>query len=185
MTKTVCRKVVTGLRGVADFVIENLDSIKDGGTVAFAVETEAEEGDDFDTIQSNSTGWYGIEESKNAAGFDNEEWQTVLYMSYYGYNRCPMVHSLGDEFYDDFEAKELTKTITEMVWCGESGLPKEDEQIYVECRVEEKEEKDRIREYREAADKTCLHCLFSGTDGENCENCPVRKTMDKLTAKRA
>ena len=180
LTKTVCRKLVTGLRGVADFVIENLDSIKDGGKVVFAVETEAEEGDDFDTIEANSTGWYGIEESKNAAGFDNEDFITVLYMSYYGYTRSPMVYALGDEFYDGFEAECLTHTITAMIEeNGEVSTPKEDEQIYVECRVEEKDE------YREAADKTCLHCLFSGTDGENCENCPVRKTMDALNAKRA
>ncbi len=40
------------------------------------------------------------------------------------------------------------------------------------------------RDYEDAADKVCLRCMFSGIDGENCEGCPVRKTIDKMNERR-
>lgn len=107
---------VIGPEGLARFVIDNLDNIKNGCTVDFCGDTE------------NDSAWYGVALCKTAEHFNNP--YTVLYIDYYCGTPAARVVPVDEEFKDE-DLYYLAEVLSEVTEADGYGLGK-DEEIHAE-----------------------------------------------------
>lgn len=107
---------VIGPRGLARFVLDNLDDIKKGRTVDFCGDTE------------NESAWYGVALCRTAQDFDSP--YIVLYIDYYGGTPAARIVPV-DEEYKDEDLGYLADVLFEVTEADGYTLGK-DEEIHAE-----------------------------------------------------
>lgn len=131
------RQIVRGAEGLATFVAENIQCIRDGALVRFAAECPQVPEKDLDAYSANSTGWYGIEQCRSSATFDHDGDEVVLYMDYFVDFVIPTIL-----VYFPIDSKrfvgELQEDLVLLAWQMGDRL-EEDHLFYIECTAESKE----------------------------------------------
>ena len=112
------KKIVNGIDGLAAFILEHLDHIKNGAFVAFAgQEPENTNETDLDYWYYNSEGWYGVELCENYKHFDHEDedTRTALYIDYFVDHAMPELVIVDNDFEEE-NKKSLERAISEITW---------------------------------------------------------------------
>ena len=110
---------VIGAKGLAKYILDNLESIKKGCTVDFCADTY------------NDAVWFGVALCKTSWDLFDSPY-TVLYLDYYGGSPAAKIVTVDEEcLYDDIDY--LADSINEVLSCDGYGFD-EDEEIHAEVQ---------------------------------------------------